>query len=104
MRNSGRTKAIVTPANDVPDVASSDKSMLKDTYMNIEDIKRQPISELANLAKDLNVAGASGMRRQDLIFSILQAQAEKNGIISGNPSRRLRFPEGGRLQLPAQPG
>ncbi|MBN1662648.1 MAG: transcription termination factor Rho [Deltaproteobacteria bacterium] len=51
--------------------------------MNIEDIKRQPISELANLAKDLNVAGASGMRRQDLIFAILQAQAEKNGVISG---------------------
>ncbi len=51
--------------------------------MNIEDIKRQPISELTKLAKDLNVAGASGMRRQDLIFSILQAQAEKNGVISG---------------------
>jgi transcription termination factor Rho len=32
----------------------------------------------------LNVAGASGMRRQDLIFSILQAQAEKNGVISGS--------------------
>jgi transcription termination factor Rho len=52
--------------------------------MNIEDIKRQPISELAKLAKDLEVAGASGMRRQDLIFSILQAQAEKNGVISGS--------------------
>ena len=52
--------------------------------MNIEDIKRLPISELANLAKDLNVAGASGMRRQDLIFAILQAQAEKNGVISGS--------------------
>ena len=52
--------------------------------MNIEDIKRQPISELANLAKDLDVAGASGMRRQDLIFSILQAQVEKNGVISGS--------------------
>ncbi len=51
--------------------------------MNIEDIKRQPISELAKLAKELEVAGASGMRRQDLIFSILQAEAEKNGIISG---------------------
>jgi len=51
--------------------------------MNIEEIKRQPISELANLAKDLSVAGASGMRRQDLIFAILQAQAEKNGVISG---------------------
>ena len=52
--------------------------------MNIEDIKRQPISELAKLAKELEVAGASGMRRQDLIFSILQAEAEKNGIISGS--------------------
>jgi len=51
--------------------------------MNIEDIKRLPISELANLAKDLNVGGASGMRRQDLIFAILQSQAEKNGVISG---------------------
>jgi transcription termination factor Rho len=52
--------------------------------MNIEEIKRQPISELAHLAKELNVGGASGMRRQDLIFSILQAQAEKNGMISGS--------------------
>ena len=52
--------------------------------MHIEDIKRQPISELAKLAKDLEVPGASGMRRQDLIFSILQTQAEKNGVISGS--------------------
>jgi transcription termination factor Rho len=52
--------------------------------MNIEDIKRLPISELTTLAKDLNVAGASGMRRQDLIFSILQSQAEKNEVISGS--------------------
>jgi transcription termination factor Rho len=52
--------------------------------MNIEEIKRLPISELTTLAKDLNVAGASGMRRQDLIFSILQTQAEKNEVISGS--------------------
>jgi transcription termination factor Rho len=52
--------------------------------MHIEDIKRQPISELAKLAKDLEVPGASGMRRQDLIFAILQTQAEKNGVISGS--------------------
>jgi len=53
-------------------------------HMNIEEIKRLPISELANLAKDLNVPGAGGMRRQDLIFSILQAQSDKNGVISGS--------------------
>jgi len=52
--------------------------------MNIEDIKRLPISELNTLAKDLNVPGASGMRRQDLIFAILQTQAEQNGAISGS--------------------
>jgi len=56
----------------------------REKNMNIEDIKRQPISELAKLAKDLDVVGASGMRRQDLIFSILQAQVEKNGVISGS--------------------
>ena len=52
--------------------------------MHIEDIKRQPISELAKLANELDVPGASGMRRQDLIFAILQTQAEKNGVISGS--------------------
>ncbi len=55
----------------------------KEIDMNIEEIKRLPISELAGLAKDLNVPGAGGMRRQDLIFSILQAQSDKNGVISG---------------------
>ncbi len=52
--------------------------------MNIEEIKRLPISELTSMAKDLNVAGASGMRRQDLIFAILQTQAEKNESITGS--------------------
>jgi transcription termination factor Rho len=51
--------------------------------MNIEDIKRLPISELNELGKKLNVSGASGMRRQELIFAILQSQAEQNGVISG---------------------
>ena len=51
--------------------------------MNIVEIKRKPINELTVLAKELNVPGASGMRRQDLIFSILQTQAEKNGAIYG---------------------
>ncbi|HOG12878.1 MAG TPA: transcription termination factor Rho [Smithellaceae bacterium] len=50
----------------------------------MEDIKRLPISELNNLAKELEVPGASGMRRQDLIFAILQTQAEQNGVISGS--------------------
>ena len=84
MRKSDRTKNVVPEEDDMPNDASPDNTLHKDIFMNIEDIKRQPISELATLAKDLSVPGASGMRRQDLIFSILQAQAEKNGVISGS--------------------
>jgi transcription termination factor Rho len=51
--------------------------------MNISEMKKHNISELTELAKELNVPDATGMRRQDLIFAILQAQAEKNGSIVG---------------------
>ncbi|MCD6152708.1 MAG: transcription termination factor Rho [Syntrophobacterales bacterium] len=49
--------------------------------MNISDVKKQSIGELTTLAKELKVPHAAGMKRQDLIFAILQAQAEKNGVI-----------------------
>jgi len=51
--------------------------------MNVVEMKKKPISELTVMARELNVPGASGMRKQDLIFAILQAQSEKNGFISG---------------------
>ena len=51
--------------------------------MNIIELKEKKISELNKLAKEFNVEGASGMRKQDLIFAILQAQTEKNGLIYG---------------------
>jgi transcription termination factor Rho len=51
--------------------------------MNLLELKEKKISELTKLAKSLNVEGASGMRKQDLIFAILQAQTEKNGLIYG---------------------
>jgi transcription termination factor Rho len=51
--------------------------------MNLSDLKHKKINELASLARDLNVEGAGGMRKQELIFAILQAQVEKNGVIFG---------------------
>jgi transcription termination factor Rho len=51
--------------------------------MNIKDLKKMKINELYRVAKDLNVEGASSMRKQELIFAILQAQTEKNGLIFG---------------------
>lgn len=52
--------------------------------MNIVELKEKKISELNKLARELNVEGASSMRKQDLIFAILQAQTEKNGLIYGD--------------------
>jgi len=49
----------------------------------IKSLKEMKISELNKLAKDLNVNGVSGVRKQDLIFKILQAQAEKEGLMFG---------------------
>jgi transcription termination factor Rho len=49
--------------------------------MNISEVKKQSIGELAEMAKQLNVPGASGMRRQDLIFAILQYQSETNELL-----------------------
>src|SRR5438093_7973005 len=49
--------------------------------MDIAELKEMNISALTQIAKDLNVAGATGMRKQELIFKILQAQTEKDGLI-----------------------
>src|SRR6202521_1295869 len=49
--------------------------------MGIAQLKEMNISALTQVAKDLNIQGASGMRKQELIFKILQAQTEKSGFI-----------------------
>ncbi|MEK6775847.1 MAG: transcription termination factor Rho [bacterium] len=51
--------------------------------MNISELKEKSISDLSKLARDMGVEGASGMRKQELIFAILQAQTEKSGFIFG---------------------
>jgi transcription termination factor Rho len=51
--------------------------------MNLQELKRNKISELADMAKEFGIDGARGMRKQELIFALLQAQAEKNGSIYG---------------------
>jgi len=51
--------------------------------ISISELKEKTIDELTDVAKSLNVEGASGMRKQDLIFAILQAQTEKTGNVFG---------------------
>ena len=68
--------------------------------MNLKDLKEKRINELITLANDLSIEGASGMRKQDLIFALLQAELEKNGQIYGEGVLEI-LPDGfGFLRAP----
>src|SRR5215204_212796 len=49
--------------------------------MDISELKEMSISKLTQIAKELDIPGATGMRKQEIIFKILQAQTEKSGLI-----------------------
>jgi transcription termination factor Rho len=51
--------------------------------MNLQELKSKKINELTSIAKELHIEGSSHLRKQDLIFAILNAQTEKNGMIFG---------------------
>jgi transcription termination factor Rho len=50
-------------------------------HLSIHDLKEMNIASLAEVAKNLSVPGYAGMRKQELIFQILKAQTEANGLI-----------------------
>jgi transcription termination factor Rho len=68
--------------------------------LDIGNLKDMKITELNKLARELNVNGVSGLKKQDLIFKILQAQAEKEGLMFGEGILEI-LPEGfGFLRSP----
>ncbi len=68
--------------------------------MNLKELKQRKIAELNTIARELNVEGASSLRKQELIFSILQAQQDKNGLIYGEGVLEI-LPDGfGFLRAP----
>ena len=74
------TEATNRPAPSKSGSGGKPSSRREDTF-NIGELKEMSISMLTQVAKDLNVAGATGMRKQELIFQILKAQTEKSGFI-----------------------
>ncbi|MEE8125392.1 MAG: transcription termination factor Rho [Nitrospirales bacterium] len=51
--------------------------------MHLAELKQKSIGELNDIARGLKIDGAPNLRKQELIFSILQGQSEKNGVIFG---------------------
>ena len=75
--------AASSPASPAPGSAPQQQSQQAQRRqgLNITDLKDMGIQKLTQIAKDLNVGGATGMRKQDLIFQILKAQTEQSGFI-----------------------
>ncbi|OPY71019.1 MAG: hypothetical protein A4E57_00020 [Syntrophorhabdaceae bacterium PtaU1.Bin034] len=61
--------------------------------MHLNELKRKKIGDLTHIAKDLSVENATGLRKQELIFSILQSLVEKNELIHGEGILEI-LPEG----------
>jgi transcription termination factor Rho len=69
--------------------------------MNIAELKQKKINELMQMAKRFNIEGASNMRKQELMFALLQSQIEKNGMIYGEGTLEI-LPDGfGFLRSPS---
>jgi transcription termination factor Rho len=51
--------------------------------MNLRELKEKKIADLAALAKEYNIENAASLRKQELIFALLQAQSDRNGQIYG---------------------
>jgi transcription termination factor Rho len=72
----------------------------EDDSMNLVELKAKKVGELTKMSKAFNIEGASGMRKQELIFALLQAQTEKNGLIYGEGVLEI-LPDGfGFLRAP----
>ncbi len=70
-----------------------EKGTVLDDSVDIGMLKGMKISELNKAAKSLHVNGVSGLKKQELIFKILQAQAEKKGLMFGDGVLEV-LPEG----------
>ena len=58
-------------------------SAAKGEVMHLAELKQKSIADLNDVARDLKIEGAANLRKQELIFAILQAQTEKNGVVFG---------------------
>jgi transcription termination factor Rho len=51
--------------------------------MNLKELKGMRIGDLTEIAKKMNIDGAAGLKKQELIFAILQSQTDQEVIVSG---------------------
>ncbi len=65
----------------VAEKPAAERSMTKEMKMDIVELKTRTVGELQEIAEGLNIPGSSGMRKQELIFKILETKTEQDGLI-----------------------
>jgi len=70
-------------SDDILQPVTANKSSLMETSMNLSELKLKSMPELMDLAVQYNVENPNGMRKQELIFALLQSCASQNGSIFG---------------------
>src|SRR5947209_6544765 len=73
--------ATTTATAEAPEEKSTAKEDRSEDIFNLSELKEMSISKLTQIAKSMDVPGATGMRKQELVFKILAAQTEKSGLI-----------------------
>ncbi len=87
-------KASDAKSNDAEKVEKMEKDIQRGVkQMDITKLKDMKVSDLNKIARDMNINGFSGIKKQDLIFKILQGQAEKEGLMFGEGTLEI-LPEG----------
>ena len=74
-------ETLEAPPEGLPDTTGEEAAVEHGDTLDIRALHDIKIPQLLKIAKDLEVENATGMRKQDLIFKILQAQTEKKGLI-----------------------
>jgi len=72
----------------------------KEEQLDITKLKDMKMSELTKLAKDMNMNGISGLKKQDLIFRVLQGKAEQEGLMFGEGTLEILSEGFGFLRSP----
>src|SRR5438128_9033149 len=83
--NGSDVETLDLPTDGLPDTEIEEQAIEHEhehgDTLDIRDLHEIKIPQLLKIARDLEVENATGMRKQDLIFKILQAQTEKKGLI-----------------------
>lgn len=73
----------IAEVNVKADIVPPQQTTPQPKRINLKQLKEKKIGELAHMAAEMNVENAGAMRKQELIYAMLQAQSEQNGIIYG---------------------